>query len=148
MSIEPYNRAERILSGEDLEPTTRLEYFMKEAASGGGGGGGGAEKVVFNILDGEEEGELIFADSKTINDVDEAYQAGKNIEWQYMGHPASFVNLSIDEFGSVIGCEIYTVYALLSENLSVLDSIDFECIMMNSAGELSYHGMSLTGTPF
>lgn len=42
MSIEPYNRAERILSGEDLEPTTRLEYFMKEAASGGGGGGGSA----------------------------------------------------------------------------------------------------------
>lgn len=37
MSIEPYNRAERILSGEDLVPTTRLEYFMKEAAQGGGG---------------------------------------------------------------------------------------------------------------
>lgn len=147
MSIEPYNRAERILSGEDLEPTTRLEYFMKEAASGGGGGGG-AEKVVFNILDGEEEGELIFADSKTFNDVDEAYQAGKNIEWQYLGRPASFVNWSIDEFGGLLGCEIYTVYAMLSGTPSVLDSIDFECIMMDSTGKLSYHGMTVTGTPF
>lgn len=146
MSIEPYNRAERILSGEDLEPTTRLEYFMKEAASGGGGGG--ASKVVFNILDGEEEGELIFADSKTFNDVDEAYRAGKEIEFQYNGIPTSFVTWSIDEFGRVIVCEIYTVHAMLSGTPSVLDSIDFECIMMDSTGELSYHGMTVTGTPF
>ena len=33
--LTPLNRTEAILSGEDLTPTNRLEYFLKEAASGG-----------------------------------------------------------------------------------------------------------------
>lgn len=36
--LEPMNRTEALLAGEDLEPTNRLEYFLKEAGSGGGGG--------------------------------------------------------------------------------------------------------------
>lgn len=36
--ITPVTRAEHILAGEDIEPVTRIEFFMKEAASGGGGG--------------------------------------------------------------------------------------------------------------
>lgn len=39
MAIEPVTRKERILSGEDIEPVTRLEYFLKN--SGGGGGSSG-----------------------------------------------------------------------------------------------------------
>ena len=35
---EPITRAEAILSGEDLEPMSRIEYFLKKAANGGGGG--------------------------------------------------------------------------------------------------------------
>lgn len=38
--LEPMNRTEALLAGEDLEPTNRLEYFLKQAGSGGGGGGG------------------------------------------------------------------------------------------------------------
>jgi hypothetical protein len=34
--LEPMNRTEALLAGEDLEPTNRLEYFLKEAGSGGG----------------------------------------------------------------------------------------------------------------
>lgn len=37
---KPITRAEAILSGEDLEPMSRMEYFLKKAANGGGGGGG------------------------------------------------------------------------------------------------------------
>lgn len=35
--MEPITRKERILSGEDIKPITRLEHFLKEAAGGGGG---------------------------------------------------------------------------------------------------------------
>lgn len=37
-SMEPITRQERILAGEDIEPITRMEYFLKEAGSGGSGG--------------------------------------------------------------------------------------------------------------
>jgi len=38
-NLTPENRVERLLSGADLEPANRLEYFLKQAGSGGGGGG-------------------------------------------------------------------------------------------------------------
>jgi hypothetical protein len=43
--MEPITREEKILSGEDLEPITRLEYFLKKASQGGGGGG--SEQIMF-----------------------------------------------------------------------------------------------------
>lgn len=35
-NLSPIVRSERLLAGEDLEPVTRLEYFLKQAGSGGG----------------------------------------------------------------------------------------------------------------
>lgn len=40
MSLKPVKRLEMILDGQDIEPVTRLEYFLKKAAEGGGGGSG------------------------------------------------------------------------------------------------------------
>ena len=40
MSLKPVKRLEMILDGQDIEPVTRLEYFLKKAAEGGGSGGG------------------------------------------------------------------------------------------------------------
>lgn len=37
-NLTPENRVERLLSGADIEPATRLEYFLKQAGSGGGDG--------------------------------------------------------------------------------------------------------------
>ena len=39
-NLEPAVRIEEILDGQDIEPATRLEYFLKKAAEGGGGGSG------------------------------------------------------------------------------------------------------------
>lgn len=39
MSLKPVKRLEMILDGQDIEPVTRLEYFLKKAAEGGGGAG-------------------------------------------------------------------------------------------------------------
>ena len=41
MGIEPITRKEKIIAGKDLQPVTRMEFFLK--AYGGGGSGGGAQ---------------------------------------------------------------------------------------------------------
>lgn len=38
-NLDPAVRIEEILDGQDIEPATRLEYFLKKAAEGGGGSG-------------------------------------------------------------------------------------------------------------
>lgn len=39
MAINPENRMEQILAGEDITPANRTEYFVKEAIDNAGGGG-------------------------------------------------------------------------------------------------------------
>lgn len=70
MAIEPVTRKERILSGEDIEPVTRLEYFLKN--SGGGGGGGGVFRV--DMLYDEETDSL--RSSKTATEIISALNSG------------------------------------------------------------------------
>ena len=41
MELEPITRQEKIIAGKDLQPVTRMEFFLK--AYGGGGSGGGAQ---------------------------------------------------------------------------------------------------------
>ena len=41
MALEPITRQEQIIAGKDLQPVTRMEFFLK--AYGGGGSGGGAQ---------------------------------------------------------------------------------------------------------
>ena len=44
MALEPITRKEKIIAGEDLQPITRLEKFLKEY--GGSDGGVSPEEVV------------------------------------------------------------------------------------------------------
>ncbi len=37
-NLTPITKKERLLAGEDLDPVTRFEYFLKKAGQGGGGG--------------------------------------------------------------------------------------------------------------
>lgn len=41
MALEPITRQEQIIAGKDLQPVTRMEFFLK--AYGGGGSGGGVQ---------------------------------------------------------------------------------------------------------
>ena len=41
MALEPITRQEQIIAGKDLQPVTRMEFFLK--TYGGGGSGGGAQ---------------------------------------------------------------------------------------------------------
>ena len=43
MELEPITRQEKIISGENLKPITRMEMFLKQFGGGGSGGSGGAD---------------------------------------------------------------------------------------------------------
>lgn len=69
--LEPMNRTEALLAGEDLEPTNRLEYFLKEAGSGGGGGGSFVIQAVGEAtLDNTT---IVMQTNKTITDIQALY---------------------------------------------------------------------------
>ena len=45
MALEPITRQEKIIAGENLEPITRMEQFLKQYGGSGGSGGGGGGGV-------------------------------------------------------------------------------------------------------
>ena len=47
MALEPITRQEKIIAGQDLEPITRMEMFLKNFGGGGGGGGSGEDGATF-----------------------------------------------------------------------------------------------------
>ena len=54
MALEPITRQEKIIAGQDLEPITRMEMFLKQYGGGGGGGGsvpaaGGVTTLHINV---------------------------------------------------------------------------------------------------
>lgn len=51
MAITPVTREEKILSGADIQPRTRMEYFLKKASENGGGESGGPDVPSFTAAD-------------------------------------------------------------------------------------------------
>ena len=49
MALEPITRKEKIIAGENLEPITRMEQFLKKFGGSGGGGGGGVTTLHINV---------------------------------------------------------------------------------------------------
>ena len=66
MELKAITRQEQIIAGKDLQPVTRMEFFLK-AYGGGGSGGGGGGVLIVNFTDGPEEG-LLVAD-KTVAEI-------------------------------------------------------------------------------
>lgn len=64
-NLTPAVRVEEILDGADIEPATRLEYFLKKAAAGGGSGGGDSLPPITTADEGkvamvvEEDGQRV-----------------------------------------------------------------------------------------
>lgn len=64
-NLTPITREEKIVSGEDLEPITRMEYFLKKYGGGTGGGTGGGSSV---LLDTTLTKSGYAADAKAVGD--------------------------------------------------------------------------------
>ena len=76
MALEPITRQEKIIAGQDLEPITRMEMFLKEYG-GSGGGGGASSSDVFIIHATLDETQTNAQLDKTAEQIYEAYQSGK-----------------------------------------------------------------------
>ena len=77
MALEPITRKEKIIAGENLEPITRMEQFLKKFGGSGGSGGGGG---VFRVnLTPTNEGNQCSAD-KTFAEIVAAYKGGMEVE--------------------------------------------------------------------
>ena len=58
MELEAITRQEQIIAGKDLQPVTRMEFFLK-AYGGGGSGGGGGGVLIVNITKNPEDDSLV-----------------------------------------------------------------------------------------
>ena len=50
MALEPITRKEKIIAGQDLEPITRMEMFLKQFGGGGGGGGSVPKPLTYDYM--------------------------------------------------------------------------------------------------
>lgn len=72
MALEPITRQEKIIAGQDLEPITRMEMFLKNF--GGGGGSGGAFVVTITEIGGKT-----YSADKTFEEIVSAVEKGQNV---------------------------------------------------------------------
>ena len=82
MALEPITRQEKIIAGQDLEPITRMEMFLKQYGGGGGGGGsvpaaGGVTTLHINVTAiNRETMEATFTADKTPTEMQAAAATG------------------------------------------------------------------------
>lgn len=144
-NLTPVTRPEAILDGSEITPVTRREYFMKKAATSGGSG----EKAVFNILEDEHTGDLYFADEKTIEDIDAAYQAGNEIVFKFGWTYASYCTLNTGEDDNIESAQIFFITADHDpQDATKIIDIDFSIIEMAGDGTLSRYGFTADGAPY
>ena len=76
MALEPITRKEKIIAGENLEPITRMEQFLKKFG-GSGGGSGGVTTLHINVTAiNTETMEATFTADKTPLEMQEASVTG------------------------------------------------------------------------
>lgn len=76
MALEPITRQEKIIAGQDLEPITRMEMFLKEYG-GSGGGSGVVTTLHINVTAvNTETREPTFTADKTPTEMQQAAAAG------------------------------------------------------------------------
>ena len=106
MALEPITRKEKIIAGENLEPITRMEQFLKKfGGSGGSGGGGGVFRV--NLTPTNESSQ--YSADKTFAEIVAAHKGGMEVE---------AVTVESEE-----GLEIIAIYQLSC--IDVLDNLIF-----------------------
>ena len=98
MELEPITRKEKIIAGENLEPITRMEQFLKKFGGSGGGGGGVSPEEVAAIVKEQfpqikEQFVVTFSTAdmknwtcdKTLAEITEAINSEKEVVGSLMG---------------------------------------------------------------
>ena len=76
MELEPITRQEKIIAGKDLQPVTRMEFFLKAYGGGGSGGGGGVFHVNLTPTNVENQ----YSADKTFDEIVAAHKGGMKVE--------------------------------------------------------------------
>ena len=76
MELEAITRQEQIIAGKDLQPVTRMEFFLKAYGGGGSGGGGGVFRV--NLTPTNEENQ--YSSDKTFAEIVAAHKGGMEVQ--------------------------------------------------------------------
>ena len=131
MALEPITRQEKIISGENLKPITRMEMFLKEF--GGGGGSVSSEEVVAIVKEQfpqiKEQFIVTFSSTdmknwtcdKTLAEITEAINSGKEVVGSLNGE------MKLDFIGQTpnvdaVFCRVFPDYGtLFSYHIVVLE---------------------------
>ena len=103
MALEPITRKEKIIAGENLEPITRMEQFLKKfggsgGSGGSGGGGGGVTTLHINVTGGNvETKEATFTADKTTTEMQQASANGPI--WCVISFPEGIMAVEAVSFG-------------------------------------------------
>ena len=97
MELEAITRQEQIIAGKDLQPVTRMEFFLKAYGGGGSGGGVSPEEVVAIVKEQfpqiKEQFIVTFSSTdmknwtcdKTLAEITEAINGGKEVVGSVLG---------------------------------------------------------------
>ena len=108
MALEPITRKEKIIAGENLEPITRMEQFLKKfGGSGGSGGGGGVFRVNLTQTDDENQ----YSADKTFAEIVAAHKGGMEVEAVTVDSSNGLEYIAIYRLISINGFENKIVFA-------------------------------------
>ena len=116
MALEPITRQEKIIAGQDLEPITRLEMFLKNFGGSGGGGASSADVFIIHATMGETDTNAQL--DKTAEQIYEAYQSGKYCLAYARG--TFFQVTSVKANGARYSMECYSFMFLTPEQVQVI----------------------------
>lgn len=104
MNLVPENNMERILNGEDVTPSCRAEYFVKQAIDNAGGGGETYETVAEIEVGAMEYADGCYSNESSEFDVSEEIAAGETYYFNSTANPST--SIIPEENAVLFNCEM------------------------------------------
>ena len=138
MELEAITRQEQIIAGKDLQPVTRMEFFLKAYGGGGSGGSGSADAVLYTpqaltdaqkkqarenvdaaiadfVVNGTLDSDMTVTTDKTFAQIQAAIQEGKQPVAKLSGLgitfslPLAISNDTTIAFGAMVNISDYLI---------------------------------------
>ena len=101
MALEPITRQEQIIAGKDLQPVTRMEFFLKAYGGGGSGGGGGVFRVNLTPTNVKNQ----YSADKTFDEIVAAHKGGMEVEAVIVESDGALESIAIYQLAFIDGFE-------------------------------------------
>ena len=127
MELEAITRQEQIIAGKDLQPVTRMEFFLKAYGGGGSGGGGGVFRVTLTPTNVENQ----YSADKTFAEIVAAHKGGMEVEAVIVESENGFEIISIYKLSAIICSENIIIFTAAG---TVMGSVYFYEATMGADG--------------